>query len=1001
MGYDRKREWTLLSIYQTYAQFFADRGRGIAVCKGFTDWKEHPPREWELEYDHLFRGTDGDRKVWPWASACKDEQVLLDRTTLAVIQTYHRWGYVPVRMEGNPPDYLGELLRFLAYMTAALCHCFGGGADRMPEGAGGAEQTKREKEAGSGEGLILGEEDWGALLQAREDFIQYYVLDTAKAVRDSVKGRTAFKGLERWLERLLQVLAEEDLAFLEDGDRGDGLVRLIPKEEDKIRKALEPDILLVLEKGRHPQIPDQPPRKIPTGGINNCGGICVIRPTVQEGCMLKIDSDGGSPDVRIRACVRGRGYRRTFLHPDRLRYPMKRIGKRGSGKFARISWEEAVQIIAGQWARIRDTYGPGSRYVVYGWGVAGIMRPNRLAKRLLALDGGYLDHFNNYSSACASYMSPYIYGIADCGNSPADLLNTRLLILWGDNPAETVFGPEKSAYLSKLKDKGVKIVVVDPRMSQTAVAFADEWIPIRPSTDSALADAMAYVIWSEGLQDQHFMDTYCLGFDEEHMPEKIPAGESYHAYLFGEKDGIPKTPEWAEKICKIPAGTIRRLAESYGRTKPACLLPGLGPQRHGNGEQTTKGLCMLACLTGNVGIPGGGSAGAGELKEREGIRLFTDQAVNPYPGKIPVFLWTKAIEHGTEMTPGEDRICGVERLESNIKMLVNLAGNALVNQHADIHDTIRILEDETKCEFILCSDIFMTPSARYADILLPATSVFEGENITGPWRGDSYLLKNNQALDPPFACRFEWGWLKEVAACLGLYDQFVDGRPELSQWLEANYEILRQKEKELPDYPTFCAKGGWRYKEEARYIAFEKEIRDPVRYPFATPSGKIEIFSKRLYDFHQKDIPAIPGFIPCPEGPEDELRKKYPLQMIGWHTRRRCHSIHDNNQWQEEVERPGLWIHPADAKARGIGQGQLVEVFNDRGRVRIPAVVTERIMEGVVAMSQGGWYTPDAEGTDIRGSINVLTSAAHPTPLAKGNPQHTNLVQVAVWSRER
>ena len=967
---DKKKEWGLLSIYQAYARFFADRDQGMEICRSFTDWGEHDLKGWELEYDHLFRGTDGNRRIWPWASACKGEQVLLDRTTLEVIQTYHRWGYVPEWMEGNPPDYLGEPLRFLAYLTAAVCHSLSLGA-------------------GTG--------DRDMLLEAREDFIQYHVLDTAKAVYDGVKDSTDYKGFVLWMELLLHVLAEEDLTFLEDWSRT-GRIGTVAFEGTGAgtfeRIGLEPEIVKVLEHGRRPAVCDQPPRVIPTGGINNCGGICVIRPTVQEGCMLKVASDEGSPDLTIRACVRGRGYRRTFLHPDRLRYPMKRIGKRGSGQFAKITWEEAVRTIADQWARIRDTYGPGSRYVVYGWGIAGIMRPNRLAKRLLALDGGYLDHFNNYSSACTSYMSPYIYGTAECGNSPADLLNTRLLILWGDNPAETVFGPEKSRYLSQLKDRGTEIVVVDPRMSQTAVAFSDQWIPIRPSTDSAMADAMAYVIWSEGIQDQHFMDTYCLGFDEDHMPEGVPAGESYHAYLFGEKDGVAKTPEWAETITGVPAGTIRSLAERYGRTEPACILPGLGPQRHGNGEQTTKGLCMLACLTGNVGIPGGGSAGAGELRERQGIRLFLDQAENPYPGKIPVFLWTKAIEHGTEMTQEEDRICGMERLDSNIKMLINLAGNALVNQHADIHGTIGLLEDETKCEFILCSDLFMTPSARYADILLPASSVFEGENITGPWRGDGYLLKNNKAIKPPFACRFEWEWLKEVARCLGLYDQFVDGRPELSQWLEDSYEILRQEEKELPDYGTFSRLGGWQYKKEARYIAFEKEIQDPARHPFATPSGKIEIFSKRLYDFHQADIPAIPRYVPCPEGPEDPLKEKYPLQLIGWHTRRRCHSIHDNNQWQEEIEQPGLWIHPSDAAERGICQGQLVEVWNDRGRVRIPAIVTRRIMAGVVAMSQGGWYTPDDEGTDVRGSINVLTTAAHPTPLAKGNPQHTNLVQV-------
>ena len=206
---------------------------------------------------------------------------------------------------------------------------------------------------------------------------------------------------------------------------------------------------------------------------------------------------------------------------------------------------------------------------------------------------------------------------------------------------------------------------------------------------------------------------------------------------------------------------------------------------------------------------------------------------------------------------------------------------------------------------------------------------------------------------------------------------------------------MQEKEPELPDYDTFCALGGWQYRNPKIYIAFEEQIADPEHHPFKTPSGKIEIFSKTLYDMHLENVPAVTRYISCPEGPDDPLQKEFPLQLIGWHTRRRTHSIHDNNEWQDEIEKPGLWIHPEDAAARGIADGDDVRIYNRRGTVIIPAVVTTRIMRGVVAMSQGGWYTPDENGIDRRGSINVLTSTAYPTPLAKGNPQHTNLVEVS------
>ncbi len=935
-----------------WSAFFETREQAMTVCRGFADWDLHTERGWALEYDFLFRGMDADWEIPLWASVAAGEQVLLSQVTLEVIRSYYRYGYRPVRMEGNPPDYIGEQLRFLAYMA----------------------ESGRLRDAG--------------------EMIERYTIPTLRMVIRHIEKRGTFVGILAYLEKMLEGLEAEtgiDPRSAADPDinacSAGGTVNA--ESESSVGMAE----VVGCGKLADP-IPCEDPHIINTAGINNCGGMCIIRPEVQEGCILNISSDCSGNSPQIRACVRGRGYRKTFLNPGRLRYPMKRIGERGSGKFERIGWDEAADLIASEWKRIRDTYGPGARYVNYGCGITGIMRPGIMVKRLLALDGGYLDYFNSYSSACSRYISPYMFGSTSCGNSPQDMLNTKLLVLWGDNPVETIFGTERNYYLSKLKERGIRVIVVDPRLSNTAVAYADQWIPVRPASDSALADAMAYVIWSEGLQDQAFMDRYCLGFDEAHMPEGVPAGESYHAYLFGEKDGIAKTPEWAEPLTGIDAETIRAFAREYATTKPACIIMGLGPQRHGNGEQTTKGISTLACMTGNVGISGGGAAGNGDIIEHASITLFNNTVKNPYPGKIPVFLWTKAIEHGTEMTPRGDRLTGVEKLDTNIRMLFNLAGNVLVNQHSDVNDSIRIIRNPSKCEFILCSDIFMTPSARYADLLLPGTSVFEGNNIVPPWRGTNYILRNNQVIEPLFGCRFEWEWMKDVAERLGLFDAFTDGKPDMEQWLRENYEVFREKEPELPDYEAFCARGGWQYRDQKTYIAFEQEIRDPEHHPFATPSGKIEIFSKDLYAFGQDDIPAIPRYLSCPEGPDDPLTRTYPLQLIGWHTRRRCHTVHDNNEYQEEVEKMGLWIHPDDAAARGIEDGAMIEVFNGRGRVRIPAIVTGRIIKGAVAMSQGAWYTPDKDGVDIRGSINVLTSASQPSPLAKGNPQHTNLVEV-------
>jgi anaerobic dimethyl sulfoxide reductase subunit A len=435
-----------------------------------------------------------------------------------------------------------------------------------------------------------------------------------------------------------------------------------------------------------------------------------------------------------------------------------------------------------------------------------------------------------------------------------------------------------------------------------------------------------------------------------------------------------------------------RLAREYALSRPAALIPGLGPQRHGNGEQTVRGCAMLACITGNVGVRGGSAAGCGFVSQHRMPACPT--LPNPANVKIPSFLWTDAIVRGTEMTARHDGVIGRERLETSVRMIFSLAGNLLINQHSDVNRTAEILKDTTKCEFIVCSDLFMTPSAKFADILLPGTSAFEGENITTPWRQGDYLLYCNRVIEPLFEARFEFDWLYDVGRKMGIERDLTDGHRTLRDWLKTIYETTRLDEPELPDFETFAAQGGYRYRQRRSFVAFERQIADPAGNPFPTPSGKIELFSRRLYDLgNPREIPGLPRYVPSFEGPQDPLTEKYPLQLIGWHTKVRSHSVHDHNDWKLAVERQVLWINPHDAEERGIAEGDEVEIRNDRGRIRIPAHVTHRVMRGVTALSQGAWYNPADDGTDTGGSINVLTTS-RPTPLAKGNPQHTNLVEV-------
>lgn len=742
---------------------------------------------------------------------------------------------------------------------------------------------------------------------------------------------------------------------------------------------------------------------IPTTGRNNCGGRCIIYAHVRDGIIEKLSTETtGTPEhpVPLCACARGLNYHKTFLGEDRLRWPMKRTGERGEGKFSRISWKEALDILTSEYIRIRDTYGPGSRYVNDGCGISAVMRGDRMMRRLLALDGGYLGSYNSYSSACIRNATDITYGTSETGTHPSDWLNSQLIILWGHNPAETRFDSSSMFYLKKAKAAGIPVIVIDPRKNDTVLALDAQWIPIRPATDSALADAMAYVIVKEGLQDQGFLDTCCLGFDAAHMPEGVDPSLNCLSYLMGENDGIPKTPEWGETITGIPADTIRELAIRYATTKPAAIIQGYGAQRNAYGEQSARGVILLTCLTGNVGISGGSAAGSGDCSTHKLPKFPVPD--NPYNRELPVFLWTDAIDHGKEMNEYDGiRTCdqGIFddpkdiALDSNIKMIFNLASNTLINQHGDINRTAKLLKDTSKCEFIVCSDLFMTASAKFADLLLPGISMFEEENITKPWKFTEFLGFNNKAIEPLYECKTEYEWIRELAKGIGLEEEFTEGR-DYSQCMSYIYEDLRTSEPELPEYDEFREKGIYKFEEGHYPISFEKEVKDPKHYPFPTPSGKIELFSTKLWKNPMKDfMPPIPRYVAPPEGPQDPLTKRFPLQLSGWHSKCRTHTVHDNNLNLRKLDPQKLWIHPEDAAARSINDGDMVLVYNDRGQVKIPAKITDRVAKGVTTLSQGTWYTPDENGVDTRGSINVLTSQ-RPTPFARGNGQHTNLVEV-------
>jgi len=874
----------------------------------------------QIEYDNLFRGTKADIYVPLWASCLSGMDILLNEETLNVIKTYKKYGYRHVCIDGNPPDYIGEQFRFLEYLY----------------------RFNHVSEA--------------------QSFIDEYTLDTFREM--SIKIREYSQNSE-----LLEVLKlGEDTLAGGDDYRINGDIGKILEEIDSSKWKEEGPIPLSEE------------RVISSASFSDCGIKCKMLTTVQEGCILRVNPD---VDCGFSGCPRGAAYRQSFLNSRRLRYPMERIGERGEGRFKRISWEEAEEKLLNI-IKESHNYGPSSRYVMAGAGVTNGLQNRDLLKKLLALDGGLLGYYNTYSVGAAIPVMTKMFGSLMVFNQEEEILKTDLLILWGHNLVTTHFGLEQKKLLMKAKEKGIEIIVIDPRQSDTVIATEGQWIPIRPGTDAALASAINYVLVEEDYYDKKFLDKYCLGFDENTLPEGVPSKESYLSYLNGEKDGIKKTPLWASEITGIPEATIYELARKIGETKKVLFVPGLGMQRTLSGEQNYRSILLIPCVLGNIHKEGCGLVSWIRPEEpKPQMRGFD----NPCKIQVPVFNWWRAVEC-PETLNEKNGLLGTERLEEPVRYIFSIASGMLMSQHSNINHTLSMLRKDS-VKAVVLSDIFMTPSVKVADLVFPAPSFFETDNFNLPWVSDDYFLFNNHAINPLFETKLELEWIIKLAEGLGLKDEFTMGKEKLNDWLKEMWDDF--KSEDMPSFEEFKKTSYMSCKYKGDPLTLKRNIEEDIA--FDTPSGRIEIFLKEAYD-RKIDSFSIPQYVSMEEGLDDVNRDNYPLQLIGYRTKRKCHSMYDKTPWLVELESHRLWINKNDAGKRNIEDGDEVLVYNYRGMVRIKAFVTDRIMEGVCSMGDGAWFEPDSKGTDKGGAINTLTMDHRSLPIGHGNPQHTNLVEI-------
>ena len=479
--------------------------------------------------------------------------------------------------------------------------------------------------------------------------------------------------------------------------------------------------------------------------------------------------------------------------------------------------------------------------------------------------------------------------------------------------------------------------------------------------------AVAYVIVRENLQDQAFLDRYTVGFDK------------FKEYVLGIEDGVEKTPAWAEAICGVPAQTIADLARRYATTKPACLMDCQGPARAAFGEQYNRCAIALTAMTGNIGKPGGSACGGlmgipyGHMFRAMGIpgmRNPTEAGGPSIRGTLDLNLRLVRRFHVNRIWDAflNGKAGGYP---ADIKMAWFAGGNAL-NQRGNTNKGVRALKS---LEFIAAQDLFLTPTARYADIVLPVKSFAEKNELTRPWPSGPYLCYSNQAIEPLGECKTDW----EIGCLLGEKLGFEDFNDKTEdEWLRTFVAENPEYQRYIKDYDEFKRESTHRLQLDEPYIAFKAQIEDPENNPFNTPSGKIEIFSQRLADLDSPLTPSVPKYIIAErEDRNHPLANKYPLQLLSPHPRVRVHSTLQNVDWLVEVDPHVMWINPADAEPRDIRNGDEVYVFNNRGKLAIKAWVTRRIIPGVVSIYEGAWYNPDEEGIDRGGCVNVLTDDAY------------------------
>lgn len=685
---------------------------------------------------------------------------------------------------------------------------------------------------------------------------------------------------------------------------------------------------------------------------------------------------------------------------------------RGREPFVAVSWEKALDLAAAELSRVRDQFGNAAIYAgSYGWASAGRFHHTQSQlHRFLKQFGGYTESDRTYSAAAAEVLLPRILGkdiytlflhttpwreVAEHG---------ELVVCFGGvslkNLQVVMGGPGAHTAPGQLEDcarAGIRFINVSPIRDDTPTSVEAEWVPIRPTTDTALILAICHTLITEEKHDEEFLRRYTVGF------------ERFRDYLFGADGGPEKDAEWAAEITSVSAQKIRELANLMA-TQRTFIPMGWSLQRAEHGEQPYWAGTALMCLLGQIGLPGAGIGhGVGSLHTIGfmGRRLVPfkwgtlEQGENPTDSVIPVARVTDMLEK-----PGEPFDYDGRRLTYPDIRLIYWAGGNPFHHHQDLN---RLRKAWLKPETVIVNEQVWTATARHADIVFPITTSLE-RNDLGLNTFDHYVTPMPQAV-PPFAdARNDFDVFSELAERLGFRDRFTEGRDEM-EWVQRIYDISRAEaalhKVEMPDFESFWT--GEHFSMEAQFdeqqLLLEAFREDPHKHRLGTPSGKIEIFSEVIDSFNYENCPGHPVWLDKQEWLGAPLAARFPFHLISNQPAARLHSQLDfagPSKHTKIADREPATLHPDDAAERGIQTGDVIRLYNDRGACLAGADVSDRVRPGVIQLSTGAWYDPvdDGEdaGLDVSGNPNVLTQDVGTSDLAQGPSSHSCLVEVEKYS---